>query len=276
MTPATPGARSPVFILGLGAQKSGTTWLHRYLAENENFCGGIAKEYHVWDAHDIPVMRHKKGNVLHLLRGEKKAERYRMQRSSDQYFNYFAALFGDGIDLTADITPSYSGLGPERLAFIRDQFAKRGIVTKTIILIRDPLSRIKSAVRYNLRKRNYKEGITPGVTDFIQALSQYYRSEECRMRTAYNATISNALSVFGQSGTYIGVYESMFEPPELERLSAFCGVPVRQHLSEVYVKKTAGKMERDPQLDADIRDAYRDVYEFCFEKIPETGRLWSG
>ena len=39
----------PVFVLGLGAQKAGTSWLHRTLSKNDNVNLGFEKEYHVWD-----------------------------------------------------------------------------------------------------------------------------------------------------------------------------------------------------------------------------------
>ena len=273
MNKTDPNSRT--FILGLGAQKCGTTWLHSYLAENAQFNGGIAKEYHVWDAHDIPVMRHKKAKLFDLLRGGKKAVRFRMQKDDKFYFDYFAGLLDGTTTSTADISPSYSGLSQRRLSFIKNEFSERGIATKAIFLVRDPLSRIKSAVRYNLRKRNYNEGIVRGETDFINALRQYYQSDACRVRTSYQATIDNALAVFGEDDTYLGVYETMFSQSEIERLSAFCGVDVRPDHSSVFVKKTDGHMDENQQLDADILDAYREVYEYCFEKIPQTKLHWS-
>jgi hypothetical protein len=275
ITMSNTGAGSKTFILGLGAQKCGTTWLHSYLSENANFEGGLAKEYHVWDAHDIPVMRHKKGTVLDLLRGGKKAERYRMQRDPIRYFDYFAGLFNDQVTLTADISPSYSGLRKERLEFIKNGFAERGIATKAVFLVRDPLNRIKSAVRYNLRKRNYNEGINRGETDFIKALHQYYQSDACIVRTSYDVTIRNALEVFGAERTYIGVYESMFSQSEIARLSDFCEVSLQTHLSDVYVKKTDGAMDQDPRLESEILTTYRGVYDYCFETIPQTRQLWN-
>lgn len=44
------------FVLGLGHQKCGTTWLYHYLSQSRRFKGGIKKEYHIWDALDVPSM----------------------------------------------------------------------------------------------------------------------------------------------------------------------------------------------------------------------------
>ena len=38
-----------IFILGVGAQKAGTTWLHSQLSTNNSIDFGFRKEYHVFD-----------------------------------------------------------------------------------------------------------------------------------------------------------------------------------------------------------------------------------
>ena len=45
------------FLLGLGAQKAGTAWMHRYLESSPQCDPGFRKEYHVWDAVDLPSGR---------------------------------------------------------------------------------------------------------------------------------------------------------------------------------------------------------------------------
>ncbi len=46
-----PGPKT--FLLGVGAQKAGTTWLHRYLADSQQVVRGYRKEYHVFDSSDL-------------------------------------------------------------------------------------------------------------------------------------------------------------------------------------------------------------------------------
>ena len=71
------------FILGIGAQRCGTTWFYEYLSQYENFNGGFAKEYHIWDALDIQVLSTnrvgKPNQLLKLLQITKNAKRYKMQ-----------------------------------------------------------------------------------------------------------------------------------------------------------------------------------------------------
>ena len=46
---------------------------------------------------------------------------------------------------------------------------------------------------------------------------------------------------------------------EIEKLSAFCGVPVKPEYASVYVNKTKNAVNNSASLEAEIRDAYSDV-----------------
>jgi len=264
---------SKTFLLGLGNQKCATSWLHKYLSQSANFDGGFAKEYHIWDVLDIPIIQNKLLKSMYPAHIQRMRDK--MLHNNSLYFDYFDWLYKDSITVSADITPAYSGLESYRLEFIKSQFSERNIHVKAIILIRDPINRIKSAVRFNLDRQNYNEGIESGETVFSRALSQYYKSEHCRLRTSYNKIISNAYEVFGESNTYVGVYENMFESPEIEKLSQFCGVPFRHEFAKVYVNKTKNKIAQDLTLEPEIKSAYADVYEYCHDKFPVTKDLWS-
>jgi len=262
------------FLLGLGNQKCGTTWLHRYLRAKQNFNSGALKEYHIWDALDVPLQKHW------VVTSEEELTQYtelcfKMQQTEEFYFDYFQSLYSDQINICGDITPSYSGLNVPRLNFIKAKFAERDIAVKAVILIREPVSRIKSAVRYNLDRAYYKEGIVPGTTDFSVALEQYYQSEHCRMRTSYHETITKAWDVFGKANVYVAIYETMFTFPEIESLSTFCGVSVNTELAKERVNKTHNEVETIPSLEGEIRNAYHDAYNFCYKQFPALKSLWA-
>ena len=261
------------FLLGLGNQKCATSWLHKYLNQNSYFDGGFAKEYHIWDVLDIPIIENKLLISMYPMRIQRMRDK--MLKSTDLYFDYFEWLYKDGITLSADITPAYSGLEISRLGFIKNQFAKRNIDVKAVILIREPINRIKSAVRFNLDRQNYNEGIESGEKVFTRALNQYYKSEHCRIRTSYNKIISNAYKAFGEPNVYVGIYENMFELSEIEKLSDFCGVPIKRDFAKVYVNRTKNKVSHDLTLESEIRNAYADVYSYCHDKFPITKQLWS-
>jgi hypothetical protein len=265
-----------IFILGLGHQKCGTTWLYEYLSQNSNFNGGFTKEYHIWDALDIPFL---KSNRISLRRAIQQSavqkRRFAMQTLNPYYFYYFNSLFSETVSVTADITPSYSGLGERRLAYIKERFSRLGVSVKAVILIREPVSRIKSAVKFNLSRKEYNEGINHGETNFDRALMQYYKSPHCTIRTQYQNIIRAAHNVLGEDNIYVGVYETMFEPDNIIRLSNFCGVEPYVNYASIYVNKTISSEDNYNGIDKEIKLYYQDTYDFCIDRLPELERLWN-
>ena len=265
------------FILGLGFQKCGTSWLYSYLQQSTKFDGGDLKEYHIWDAIDIPLLgynRVKKPGILRSMYDKSNTLRYRMESNSSTYFDYFEGLYSDTVSITGDITPSYSGLQKSRLENIISEFNERGIRCKSVLLMRDPVDRIKSAVRYNLDRGNYDEGIKFGENNFIHALEQYYMTDHCKIRTRYDKTIETIREVFDEEDVYLGIYENMFDSDQIDKISNYVGVSSEYSFASVRVNKTKSPTVSSENIESDIRDYYSEVYEYCNEKIPETKILW--
>lgn len=256
------------FILGVGCQKCGTAWLYKYMQQFPNFAAGLMKEYHIWDALDLPA-------VTMTDRGVHREQlRARMLGEPGFYFAYFDALFGGTRNLTADITPSYSGLGSERLAAVRAGFARIGVACKAVVLIRDPVERIKSAVRFGLDRGTLEPRGLPGEAGFLDAVRRYYPSKACAIRTNYHETLEAIAASFAPADMYVGVYETMFEPSEVARLSAFLGLTPKVNFASVRVNSAKTKPSAHPTLEAEIRDHYRDVYAYCHEHVPVTRVVW--
>ncbi|MAZ67788.1 MAG: hypothetical protein CMG49_00065 [Candidatus Marinimicrobia bacterium] len=265
------------FVLGLGFQKCGTSWLYRYLQQSEKFDGGKLKEYHIWDAIDIPILSYnivKRPGLVRNILDKSNYLRYRMQTDNESYFDYFESIFSDTVTITADITPSYSGLQKTRLRSIHSGFKERDIDCKAIVLMRDPVDRIKSAVRYNLDRENYNEGIKIGETDFFGALDQYYKSEHCTIRTRYDRTIELVRGVFDEEDIYIGIYEEMFDSDKIDNLSKFFGIQTKYDFAAVRVNKTKSATTVNHDIEQNIRNFYSEVYEYCNEEFPSTRNLW--
>ena len=263
------------FILGLGHQKCGTSWLHKYLCQSEAFARGYVKEYHVWDRVDLPLFANKlKSLNLHTILSPKRLRSYRMENSEKYYFSYFDDLMKMTKVLTADITPSYSGLKAERLVRIKEKFSQRDIEVKAVILVREPLSRIKSAVRFNLDRKNYSEGIDLNETDFEKALLQYFKTDHCILRTQYENIIREASAVFAAENIYIGFYESMFEESEVRRISDFLQIKANFEFAKVRVNKTRNSVH-ETASDSMIKEFYVDTYNYFYQNFPDTKLLWA-
>jgi len=108
------------FLLGIGAQKAGTTWLYDYLNQHPNTDMGFTKEYHIFDALYIDEQDIKKyflqqriNNVTHAESKPNLEDITLLQflENTDTYFEYFKKNTAQqDILLTGDMTPSYSGL----------------------------------------------------------------------------------------------------------------------------------------------------------------------
>jgi hypothetical protein len=138
-------SKAKIFLLGVGAQKAGTTWLHDYLSRHKSADLGFRKEYHVFDALSARgkgffETRIRRGRAqlaeleerletseqLLVSPGNKNGGTFKLLDflyDYDNYFDYFNGLYiKDSITLTGDITPAYSGLSSNVFQTIRDGF----------------------------------------------------------------------------------------------------------------------------------------------------------
>lgn len=264
-------ANQRTFILGLGAQKAGTSWLYDYLSASGQVATHIIKEYHIWDALYVP-------GVSSLIVRKEDSERdfdnrvrFFMQQAPENYFSYFGYMMNQQAKrITCDITPLYSALDRRVLNLIKTGFAQRNIHTKAIFLMRDPVERCWSAARMDSR-------ITLGHTrvDEEEVVSRSL-SEGAELRSRYDVTVREAEAVFEPQNIHFGIYEEMFTPESVARLSAFCDVPTRPmhadrklNVSEVAIPISDAARQR-------IARHYRHIYDFAAKRFPLTTELWSG
>lgn len=259
------------FVLGLGHQKCGTSWLYRYLCLSDIFAQGFTKEYHIWDKRDILLFKHKMR--VYYKKYPKLYQQHCMENSDDHYFSYFDGLMCGRKVLAADITPSYSGLKSERLEYIKQKFLERDIETKVVVLFRDPLSRIKSAVRFYLDRDDDTEGIKKNGTSFSENLKHYYRTDYCIIRTRYEEIIGEVQAVFPSDNIFFGFYENLFTYEEITRLSNFLGIDVKLEFASIHINK-GKKSVPSTKYDLMIKRYYKDTYDYCYENFPITRELW--
>lgn len=248
------------FVLGVGAQKAGTSWFRKYLSTSENSNFGITKEYHVWDALYVKLCRGFIADQADTLR-------FTLQHSPGAYEDYFSSLVKNGSSMTGDFTPSYSALPSDCFTMIRSKLESRGFNVKVVFLMRDPFERCWS------RARSLTRGPGCILNDF-EILKKLYSDPQCMIRTNYKSTIESLEAAFDSDQIYYGIYEEMFEDREIKRMSDFFNVPVRLDFSTIKVNTTT-KLNSDAiALKNEIRNFYAEVYDFCFERFPQTKNLW--
>ena len=107
-------------ILGIGAQRAGSTWLFDYLVRHPQVFTSPVKELHFFDAYFLPQMRAKwqERVATQIQRLERRARRgvkripvlQAWQQWHDDpigYFRYFAELAGEK-QFVCECSPSYA------------------------------------------------------------------------------------------------------------------------------------------------------------------------
>lgn len=257
------------FILGVGSQKAGTTWLHEYLASFDEVAKGPLKEYHVWDALHIPVCRRFRVKRRQSARKPEKKTRRRMQKREGYYFNFFAQRLDlPGITIASDITPSYSGLNRDVLSKIRAGFESRGIECKVVFLMRDPVERCLSS----FKMRNGSGGKSYSPTEPVA----FSMSGGSNLRTRYDKTIEELNASFDPSNIYYGLFEEMFHPDKISNISEFVGVSAKPEFSATRVNASKSDASFNEDVKSEIAHYYREVYEYVAGFMPQSKLLWPG
>src|SRR5690349_818333 len=154
--------------------------MHRYLEASPQCDPGFRKEYHVWDALDLAA-----GKLARRRIEKQGGQRAAFLQDPDLYFEYFTGLLDpEDVRLTADITPGYAGLSASRLSMIRAGFEARGVRQVAVYLMRDPVERIWSAARMDMRRRGAEAPEAPETR-----IGHMYMHPMYADRTRYDVTM---------------------------------------------------------------------------------------
>ena len=207
-----------VFLLGVGAQKAGTSWLHQQLGARLDTDFGFLKEYHIFDALYHPEYACFKPKQPKPWKW-RTWQRNRFIDNPERYFDYFAKkLSRKKIYLTGDITPSYACLTAKTYQFIRNGFNRRNILIRSVFFMRDPIERFLSQHRMQLRKMGK---LKPEYeSDYLRDASIKLPMRNC-LRSNYPSTIDALKDGLNIDEIFIGLYETMFLPSEHNRLCNF-------------------------------------------------------
>ncbi len=265
------------FLLGVGCQKGGTTWLAHYLQGHPNVNLGIRKEYHIFDVaylgicmnsyyeakQDAASMRHAK---------DKKSQKqyvdvFSFYENFDAYFEYFDDLWrnGNSINVVGDITPSYAALPTEAFSTIREKIQRFNFRPRVLFLMRDPYDRVCSTARFN-RRRRMQKGLELQTTleDDIRAI---YKKSSCVMRTEYDKTIENLESVFCNDEILISFYENLFHESEIRRIMEFLDLNYRKPDFGHVINASPEESQISDATRVQIVHHYKNTYKYVADKL---------
>ncbi len=277
------------FLLGVGCQKGGTTWLHAYLNAFPETNFGFFKEYHVFDAlysNLCDVFYDDKIKELEriIASGDLKKEGVHLlkhidfYRDTNNYFDYFDNLYNSNYHtrVVGDITPSYSGLPINAFNQIKLDAESRGFTVKVIFLVRDPVERIWSQLRMGRREA------TKSNPNYINPLSEkeellsFYTHEQCEFRTKYDLTIRNLESAFPESHIHYEFYENLFNDNSIKKITQFLNLPFLKPNFSFEVNTTIKENNLPDDVIESVVNHYSDTYHYCAEKFgyDKIEQLW--
>lgn len=283
------GRVEKIFLLGVGCQKGGTTWLHRYLNRHPEVNLGFRKEYHVFDALTISYFRkvlEKHERKLAKLRRNKwkksnsknkkfarKLKNFERQasfyESVENYFVYFDDLASskDATKVVGDITPSYAGLSVDVLHEIKKNLQTRGFTIRVIFLMRDPVERIVSSVRMN-RRNSLKANRSVGPSENLDVLLAY-KNPDVELRTRYEKTIRNLREVFTEDELIFELFENLFTQETIERITQKLGIVYQEPHFEMFYNQS----KTDEVISDDVRRTvaqyYAETYRYVETEFPQ-------
>jgi len=195
-----------------------------------------------------------------------------MQNKEGFYGEYFKSLINKKILLTGDITPSYSALNFKQISHIKKIIDDNGFDLKVIFIMRDPVERFISAM--SMIKRNQQaKGIKVSFKKIIDnsfkmvILPIYTKSSD------YKTTLEVISQAFKKEQVFIELYERLFQKKTIKRLSKFIGYRL-ETISFSEKANDSEKITYPEEVKDKLKHYFKETYEYCNSKFPETKKLW--
>jgi len=274
--------RYPDF-LGIGAQKAGTTWLHRNLASHPQIWLPPVKEVHYFD--EVHIKSHKRWTSAHrqnkgsaLLRGylaRTPAEERRPNRialletfvedtiSDDWYGRLFG--FARPAQICGEFTPEYSIMREKGIQHVLQLSPD----VKLILSLRDPIERCWSQIRMtDSRQRG------SGLAELEEAA----RSPSVLGRSDYPGIVSRWSRFVPEERLHIVFMDDIAEKP-LQVLSGVCGFLGLEFLPERFTDASVpihpgNGLDMPPTVYESLKRSLRYVYDQLVLLYPQHAGKW--
>jgi hypothetical protein len=222
-------------FLCIGAQKAGTTWLHRNLSRHPDVWLPSVKEVHYFDysvRFPSPLSRKYYNDRWRRQLARRLRERLGARDFSglgwdlDYFFSrrddrWYARIFEPGNGKrTGDVTPAYSRLDEDQVASIAGLLPTARIV----FLMRDPIDRAWSSARMSSDRRGLD------LADDGRWKSHF--DNQKRLRGNYLRTLRLWREHYPEERFLVGFFEEILESPEelLLRVLDFLGARAQREL----------------------------------------------
>ncbi len=285
--------RKPDFI-GIGAQKSGTSWLWSRLEQIPETVLPPRKELNYFDrsqyypsksflADAHPLRRlFRSDNARHRRRAWQDiygAARMRDGAAFQWYIRYYLgfcdddwylSLFdlpGTEARLTGEISPSYSLLKTEDVRHVHTLAPD----AKILFLMRNPIERAWSQVRFD-----WREGYFDKIYD-VEAVRDHIDSPVQEERSDYLAILDRWTSVFEPDQVHVAFFDDLCYAPEhlLEGVADFLGIdpkPMKESMQERV--NESPKKEMPPAIRDHLIEKYATELRKLKDRIGGRATSW--
>ena len=211
--------KNKINFIGIGAQKAGTTWLHKRLSELPDFSHTPLKELHYFDrskkypsiqklteTYTIkriinPLWLFKALKQTYLKRNTNEERKWYKKWYFSNYNNdWYLSLFDNLQNIKGEITPSYSMLDIEDIKEMHSIAPD----AKIIFLIRNPIERAWSQYRFQHKKKNDKD---------FEFIINFIDSETQELRSNYKRTIENYLLYYKKEQFKVFFFDEIINTP---------------------------------------------------------------
>ena len=264
-------------FLGVGAQRTGTSWLYAALEQHPAIWLPPIKELHYFDDPNLfNTGRYYRFLRMRLISGlwvRRPLSSWDLRyffgaRSDDWYRRLFEPGHSRGL-LTGEITPSYSVLDVAALRHIRSVSPS----VKLIYIMRDPIVRSWSSIMKSRRKRGIIDLPSPEV-----AIAHACRGGVLNM-SSYLDNIERLERVFEQDQIFYGFFEELSLDPVgfVSRVLNFLGVEpgdVRQFLPDKPINAVATGTAPPPEFERTLAGSFLPWVERLCERFDGEPQKW--
>lgn len=285
----------PTVLYVIGAAKSGTSWLYRYLRNHPDCHLRSIKELHFFDRAVVGVTERYRERMQERLRdlqakfADADAEHLAhigaeiadikdwldvLDRDGDKIEAYLSYLHGGGREderLIGDVTPAYALLSVEEM----QTMARLGPDTRFIYIMRDPVERLWSHVRMEVARRHPAEVKNFRVGRRLMRRVLEGKETQITDRGNYSATVEKLKKAVDPQRVLLAFTEEMLSTSGMRTICAFLGIRYVEPDVDRRVHEGPELNLRPGQRDAarELLAPQYDYVEQLFGRLPRSWQL---
>ena len=252
---------SKVFFLGIGAQKSGTSWLSTYFTTHPEILMSPIKEMCFFCNRKAPNLKRFERqlafqDVKTAFTGRENKNRVNLLNSRISVqgdIEHYKRFFRDLVKTEkayGEISPSYAFMDKSEFVEIHKNFPE----CRIIFLLRNPVDRVWSQMRFSHTKDTPSELLE-------NALCRIFEPAYA-LRSDYRLTIERLISVFPRDQIHFEFFEHLFTQNAVDTLCDFLGVCHKK--ATISQKRNAAfHAELPPKLRREMARILKPQYDFA-------------